>query len=143
VSSSRRSSKTCVRKRPENDSLENRSLAAGPLVVRKSTPADPATRWLEVSVMRHDVESGGAPQRVPQPFGIRFRGELDRAVRGMPRQSASPLRPRMDSDRHGARAKGRDHCRVWRKHSLGEVPFTPASHDSDQVVQRFLLICPP
>ena len=87
------SSKTCGRRRPENDSPQSRSLAAGPLVVRKSAPADPASRWLAVSILRHDVEPGGAPQGIPQPLGGRLRGELDHALRSMPRQIASPLRP--------------------------------------------------
>jgi hypothetical protein len=48
----RLSSKICVRRRPENDSTKS-----GPLVVRKSAPADPASRRLEVSILRHDDES--------------------------------------------------------------------------------------
>jgi hypothetical protein len=48
----RLSSKICVRRRPENDSTKS-----GPLVVRKSAPADPASRRLEVSILWHDVES--------------------------------------------------------------------------------------
>jgi hypothetical protein len=50
-------SKTCVRRHPENDSPQSRSLAAGPLVIRRSAPADPASRRLEVSILWHDVES--------------------------------------------------------------------------------------
>ena len=44
--------------------------------------------------MRRDVESRSPPQKIPQPFGGRLRGELDHALRDMPRQSAWPLRPR-------------------------------------------------
>ena len=65
---SRLFSKTCVRTYPENDSPKGRADAVGPLVVRKSAAADPASRRLEVSVLWHDVESGGAPQGIPQPF---------------------------------------------------------------------------
>ncbi len=57
ANNSRLSSKTCARRRPENDSPQSRSLAAGPLVVRKSAPADPASRRLAVSILWHDVES--------------------------------------------------------------------------------------
>jgi predicted nuclease of predicted toxin-antitoxin system len=49
--------KTCVRRRPENDSPKSRPLAAGSLVVRKFAPADPASRRLEVPILRDDVES--------------------------------------------------------------------------------------
>jgi hypothetical protein len=51
------SSKTCMRSRHENDSPQSRSLAAEPFVVRKSAPADPSSRRLEVSILWHDVES--------------------------------------------------------------------------------------
>jgi hypothetical protein len=47
----------CVRRRPENDSPESRSLTAGSLAVRKSAPADLASRRLEVSILWRDVES--------------------------------------------------------------------------------------
>src|ERR1017187_6340903 len=42
------SSKTCERSRPENDSPKSRPPAAGSHAVRKSAPADPASRRLEV-----------------------------------------------------------------------------------------------
>jgi hypothetical protein len=57
VNSSRLASKTCVKRRPENDSPKSRSLAAGPLVVRKPSPADPASRRMEVSILWRDVGS--------------------------------------------------------------------------------------
>src|SRR6202049_1504089 len=44
ANSSRLSSKTCVRRRPERDLPQSRSLAAGSLVVRKSAPADIRSR---------------------------------------------------------------------------------------------------
>src|ERR1019366_8053728 len=53
ANSSRPSSKTCVRRPPEDDSPQSRSLAPGPLVVRKSVPADPASRQLEMSILWH------------------------------------------------------------------------------------------
>jgi hypothetical protein len=43
ANSSRFSSKTCVKRRLENVSPQSRSLAAGPLVVRKPAPADLAS----------------------------------------------------------------------------------------------------
>ena len=45
-----------------------------------------ASRWLAVSILRHHVEPGGPPQTVSEPLQSRLRGELDHAVRGMPRQ---------------------------------------------------------
>ena len=49
--------KTCERRRPENGTPQSRSLPARLLVVRKSAPADPASRRLAVSILWHDVES--------------------------------------------------------------------------------------
>ena len=66
--------RTCVRRRPENKSPQSRSPAAGSLVVRKSAPADPASRQLEVSILRRDVAPRGPPQTVSQPLRRRFGG---------------------------------------------------------------------
>ena len=55
-------------------------------------PTSPPSGRLEVSILWHDVESGGAPPRVPQPFGSGFRGELDHSLRCMPRRCTFRLR---------------------------------------------------
>src|SRR5579859_6600398 len=103
VNSSRLSSKTCAKRRPENDSPQSCSLAAGPLVVRKSAPADPQSRWLAVSVVRRDDESGSSPQRVSQPLGRRLRGEPDHLVCRMPFVIASLVsKRRYAPHRHSA-----------------------------------------
>ena len=59
----------------------------------KGLPISAASRRLEMPILWHDVESRGAPQRVPQPFGIRFRRALDHSVRGVPLESAWPPKP--------------------------------------------------
>lgn len=59
ANSSRPSLTTCGRRRPENDSPQSNLLAAGPLVGRKA-----ASRWLEVSILRHDVEPRSPSQTV-------------------------------------------------------------------------------
>src|ERR1019366_5797662 len=84
ANSSRLSSKTCVRRRPENDSPKSRSLAAGSLVVRTSAAAGPASRWLAVSIVRHDVELGDPPQTVSQPLWPRLRREPHHALHAVP-----------------------------------------------------------
>jgi hypothetical protein len=44
----------------------------------------PGPRWLEVSVLRHDVEPGSPSQTVSQPVGLRHRSEPDHSLLGMP-----------------------------------------------------------
>jgi hypothetical protein len=56
----------------ESDGPKPPALAAGPDIVRESAAAGPASRWLAVSIVRHDVESGGAPQTVSEPLRGRF-----------------------------------------------------------------------
>jgi hypothetical protein len=63
---------------------QNRCLAAEPLVVRKSAPADIASRRLEMSVVRHDVKPGSPSQRIPQPVRRRFRAEPDNTLHCVP-----------------------------------------------------------
>jgi hypothetical protein len=43
-------------------------LRLDPFVVRKSAPADPASRCMEVSIVRRNVEPGGPPQTVSEPL---------------------------------------------------------------------------
>ena len=54
-SSGRHFLENSARRRPENDSPRPSRFAAGSLVVRKSAPAGPASRQLEVSILRRDV----------------------------------------------------------------------------------------
>src|ERR1019366_6048615 len=84
ANSSRVSSKICTRMRPENDSPQSHSHTAGPLVVRKSTPADPASRQLEVSILWHHVQPRSPSQTASQPLRRRFGGELDYALLHVP-----------------------------------------------------------
>jgi len=70
---SRLFSTTCVRRRPENDSPKSQTRSTGSPVVRKSVPADSASRRLAVSILWQDDESCGAPQKIPQPCSGRHR----------------------------------------------------------------------
>ena len=69
-------------------------LAAGSGVVRESAAAGAASRWLEVSIVRHDVEPGSSPQTVSQPLRRRFRREPDYSVQRLPQLDPS-LRQRL------------------------------------------------
>ena len=66
--------KAGIPRRPERESImrsirpKSAALAAGSGVVRGSTPAGAASRWLAVSIMRHDVEPGSPPPTVSQPL---------------------------------------------------------------------------
>ena len=59
-------------------------LAAGSGIVRDSAAAGAASRWLEMPIVRHDVEPGSPSQTVSQPRRRRFRRKSDYSVRRMP-----------------------------------------------------------
>lgn len=53
---------------------------------------------MEVSIVRHHVKPRSPSQTVSESLRPRLRREPDHALRGMPRQSAPPLRPKRDID---------------------------------------------
>ena len=63
-----------ISRRPEREGVmssirpKSRTLAAGSGGVRGSAAAGAASRWLAVSIVRHDVEPGSPPQTVSQPL---------------------------------------------------------------------------
>jgi hypothetical protein len=79
-SSSAHSSVASASRHREPDTLRSAGLSPGSGVVRKSSAADPATRQLAVSIVRHDVQLRGPLQAFPQPFWPRLRTEPDYAL---------------------------------------------------------------
>jgi hypothetical protein len=83
------SSTMCARRRRANDTPESCSLPVGSHALRKTAAADPASRRLAVSVLRHDVESGSSPPTVSQPLQT-MQKKTDHAGHRLPRHRAPP-----------------------------------------------------
>ena len=66
------------------------ALAAGSGVVRGFAAAGAASRWLAVSIVRHDVEPGSPSQTVSQPLRPRFRRKPDHALHRVPCKRLTP-----------------------------------------------------
>jgi hypothetical protein len=124
ANSSRLSSKTCMRRRPENDSPQNRSLAARPVIVPKSAPADPASRRLAVSIVRHHVEPRSPSQTVSESLRPRLRREPDHAllhvpcIRSRPDGITRSWPLRANRQRHSLREKSPRSVRPFRGGAL-------------------------
>ena len=113
----------------ERDWPKARALAAGSAIVREFTAAGAASRWLEVSIVRHDVEPGSPPQTISQPLRRRFRAESDHALCHVSRQHSWDLKKRRRHRRVGYRpaAAGGLNIRPSRHGNILAVPITDTS----------------
>ena len=74
-----------------------------------------------MSILWHDVESRSAPHGVSQPFGRRFRGKFDYALRRMPCQGAWQEVPSAVTNAVSVRDQRRINA-LWAKLSFNPLP---------------------